>query len=222
MSITHWRVGSKVGRTLYYGDRLVGLVDTEEIALEVIHALNARGRSLLEVAADSIRNIAEHLDRDDRDQQHIAEGMHRAIDLMRRIAATEVGGRPETARERSRPCPARCPGETPSLFGEPGEQHIHRCSWPQGVCRGLHHCECGTEWSEIPRDAERRSEATPQNDLPGEAVECICGRRIGTGRSGRFAGHDNPATGETCVGSFRTPLDASRVDPYDTKKGYTP
>lgn len=134
--VTYWRVGSKVHRTLYRGDERVGQVDTEEIALEVIHALNARGRSLLEVAADSIRHFAERLDADDEEQAHIAHGMRQAVEIMRGIAERENGG---------------------------------------------------------PRDAQRRSEATPQKDL--ESIPLLPD----------FAA-----------------LDPSRVDPYDTKKGFTP
>jgi len=37
----HWRVGSSVGRTLYIGDRLVGLMDTAELAKQVVMAVNA-------------------------------------------------------------------------------------------------------------------------------------------------------------------------------------
>lgn len=35
------RVGLKVGRTLYDGDKLVGLVDTPELACEIVAAVNA-------------------------------------------------------------------------------------------------------------------------------------------------------------------------------------
>ena len=36
-----WRVGTKLGRTLYRGDQLVGLVDSAEIAAEIVRAMNA-------------------------------------------------------------------------------------------------------------------------------------------------------------------------------------
>lgn len=35
-----WRVGKKLGRTLYDGDELVGLMDTEELARLVVDAVN--------------------------------------------------------------------------------------------------------------------------------------------------------------------------------------
>lgn len=39
-----WRVGGKLKRTLYRDDQLVGLVDTGEIAAEIVEALNGRER----------------------------------------------------------------------------------------------------------------------------------------------------------------------------------
>lgn len=35
-----WRVGNKVGRTLYFCDTLVGMMDTPELARKVVAALN--------------------------------------------------------------------------------------------------------------------------------------------------------------------------------------
>jgi hypothetical protein len=37
---THWRVGRKVGRTLYLDDQLVGMVDTPELAQAIVAAMN--------------------------------------------------------------------------------------------------------------------------------------------------------------------------------------
>jgi len=37
-----WRVGRKLGRTLYRDDVFVGMVDTPEIAAEIVQAMNAR------------------------------------------------------------------------------------------------------------------------------------------------------------------------------------
>lgn len=42
MSEALWRVGRKVGRTIYIGDALVGMMDTERLAKEVVEALNRR------------------------------------------------------------------------------------------------------------------------------------------------------------------------------------
>lgn len=35
-----WRTGRKLGRTIYIGDTLVGMVDTVEIAAEIVEAMN--------------------------------------------------------------------------------------------------------------------------------------------------------------------------------------
>lgn len=39
--MAEWRVGRSLGRTLYRDGQLVGLVDTAEIAAEIVEALNA-------------------------------------------------------------------------------------------------------------------------------------------------------------------------------------
>lgn len=36
-----WRVGRKVGRTIYQGDTLIGMMDTPELARRVVDAVNA-------------------------------------------------------------------------------------------------------------------------------------------------------------------------------------
>lgn len=36
-----WRVGRKVGRTVYDGDTLIGVMDTPELAARVVAAVNA-------------------------------------------------------------------------------------------------------------------------------------------------------------------------------------
>lgn len=41
-----WRVGRKLGRTLYRDEQFVGLVDTAEIASEIVEAMNGRLRAL--------------------------------------------------------------------------------------------------------------------------------------------------------------------------------
>lgn len=40
-----WRVGRKLGRTLYIGDRFIGSVDTRELASQIVEAVNAGGVS---------------------------------------------------------------------------------------------------------------------------------------------------------------------------------
>lgn len=37
-----WRVGRKLGRTLYIGDECIGMVDTPELATSIVAAMNAR------------------------------------------------------------------------------------------------------------------------------------------------------------------------------------
>jgi hypothetical protein len=93
----YWRPGSKVHRTLYRGDELVGLVDSAELALEIVSAVNARGRSLVEVAADSIEAFARKYDdaTATSDERHVAHGMRQAVTILRRVAERESG------RERS-------------------------------------------------------------------------------------------------------------------------
>lgn len=41
-AVSEWRVGTKVGRTLYRDDVLVGLMDTPELAAEVVAALSGQ------------------------------------------------------------------------------------------------------------------------------------------------------------------------------------
>jgi hypothetical protein len=36
-----WRTGKRLGRTLYDGDRLVGMMDSPELAARVVEAVNA-------------------------------------------------------------------------------------------------------------------------------------------------------------------------------------
>lgn len=40
MSTPTWRIGRKVGRTLYRNDELVGVMDTPELAAQVVAALD--------------------------------------------------------------------------------------------------------------------------------------------------------------------------------------
>jgi hypothetical protein len=54
MSKPRWRVGTKLGRTLYVNDHCVGMVDSPEIAAEIVAALNG-------VAVNDRRGIVESL-----------------------------------------------------------------------------------------------------------------------------------------------------------------
>jgi hypothetical protein len=152
-------VGRKLGRTLYVGEVFVGLMETRELAAEVVETMNRVGR------------LPDEVQR-------------------------------ETGRERSRP--ARCAAETRGLLAALIAGHVHRCSWPDSGRRHAHHCECGTEWTEIdPPDAQRRSEATPQNacpNCPGPGVP-----------------HQHMAITRTEFDRIQDQL--LRVDPYDSTKG---
>lgn len=50
-----WRVGGKLKRTLYRDEQLVGLVDTGEIAAEIVETMNRVGRLLDEVQGETAR-----------------------------------------------------------------------------------------------------------------------------------------------------------------------
>lgn len=51
--MSRWRVGRKLGRTLYRDDVCVGMVDTPELAAEIVVALNAyRGGPRCECCGD--------------------------------------------------------------------------------------------------------------------------------------------------------------------------
>jgi hypothetical protein len=56
--MTTWRVGRKLGRTLYRDDVCIGMVDTPELAAEIVAAMN--GASSLRARKDeAMRNIME-------------------------------------------------------------------------------------------------------------------------------------------------------------------
>lgn len=158
----YWRPGSKVGRTLYRGDELVGLVDTPALAMEIVTAVNARGRSLVEVAADSIEAFAGRLG-GDRDELHVAQGMRQAVAIMRRIAERESG------RERS---PATEP--LPRLLHDPYDSTK---GWTEASARAVAEARaatagCGPEC--------RHVGANDHGDSPPDG-QCYCGGCIGMG-----------------------------------------
>lgn len=67
MGKEHWRIGRSVGRTVYIqagddaskSDKLIGVMDTPELAQRVVNAVNGTER----IRAEERRRIAEHLDR---------------------------------------------------------------------------------------------------------------------------------------------------------------
>lgn len=44
--MAEWRAGRSTGRTLWRDEQLVGMVDSPEIAREIVEAMNARGRQV--------------------------------------------------------------------------------------------------------------------------------------------------------------------------------
>jgi hypothetical protein len=69
-----WRVGRKLGRTLYRGDQVVGMVDTPELAADIVAAMNGsdaqeliRLRGRLERDLESFESIIDSLSRDFKD-----------------------------------------------------------------------------------------------------------------------------------------------------------
>ena len=76
-AVEPWRVGRKVGRTLYRGDALIGLMDTRELAAQVVEAVNAaperaRLEQALRAAVYCITNHSEALGPCDCDQANTA------------------------------------------------------------------------------------------------------------------------------------------------------
>lgn len=59
-----WRVGTKLGRTLYRDEALVGMVDTPEIAAEIVDALNREQRlDECERAITALSKLVHEIDR---------------------------------------------------------------------------------------------------------------------------------------------------------------
>lgn len=52
-----WRVGRKLGRTLYIGDRCIGIVDTPELAAEIVEGVNANNPRLWPSAPTSVPGV---------------------------------------------------------------------------------------------------------------------------------------------------------------------
>lgn len=66
-----YRVGRHLGRTIYDGDRLIGMMDTPELGAEVVDALNARHRVLAYREEHYLRDEKpSNLDRCDRATGH--------------------------------------------------------------------------------------------------------------------------------------------------------
>ena len=55
MSEPKWRVGRKLGRTLYVGEQCVGMVDTKELAAAIVARMNERIPPPRGLACDTCR-----------------------------------------------------------------------------------------------------------------------------------------------------------------------
>jgi hypothetical protein len=64
-----WRTGRKVGRTVYVNDELVGVMDTPELAEQVVRAvteldeLRAENADLRRLAADELSRLGQDMER---------------------------------------------------------------------------------------------------------------------------------------------------------------
>jgi hypothetical protein len=59
-------VGTKLGRTIYLDDKVVGIVDTVELAVEIVAAMNAVYSSSSEVASTPSVAVEKPCDHDPR------------------------------------------------------------------------------------------------------------------------------------------------------------
>lgn len=57
--MSRWRAGKKLGRTLYCEERCVGIVDTPELAHEIVSALNYEGRGLDPATVEACAQMVE-------------------------------------------------------------------------------------------------------------------------------------------------------------------
>lgn len=67
-----WRTGRKLGRTLYENDRVVGMVDTAEIAERIVRAMNAPERELRDCFACG-HSAGAHAARSEHDPDDITD-----------------------------------------------------------------------------------------------------------------------------------------------------
>lgn len=69
-----WRVGRKLGRTLYWGEELVGMMDTQELAAQVVALMNGEVATRIEQLKVQARALVEVL--------HVAQGhLPRTVDM---------------------------------------------------------------------------------------------------------------------------------------------
>lgn len=61
MTEPRWRVGHKLGRTLYRNDHCVGMVDTPELAAEIVAALNGAAPNDREAIGKALEKEANRI-----------------------------------------------------------------------------------------------------------------------------------------------------------------
>jgi hypothetical protein len=64
MSEFRWRVGRKLGRTLYRDDRCIGMVDTPELAAEIVAVMNSAAPNDREWIAAALTKEANRIFRE--------------------------------------------------------------------------------------------------------------------------------------------------------------
>jgi hypothetical protein len=82
-----WRVGRSVGRTIYIGDELIGLMDTPELAQQVVEAVNELDRR-----DNEIDDCRAAIDRERAAHRETAEALAALRRENERLAAGLIGG----------------------------------------------------------------------------------------------------------------------------------
>ena len=84
--MSEWRVGRKLGRTLYEDEKLVGMMDTPELAERVCEAMNDWGahEKSKEAAEVFAKSVAEQ------EIQHLAELQEAREQMVRATAAASA------------------------------------------------------------------------------------------------------------------------------------
>lgn len=179
-----WRVGGKLKRTLYRDEQLVGLVDTPELAAEIVETMNRVGRLL-----DEVRGQVER--------------EHREAAEIRERSQTEIG----------RQVCGACLNTVAVLGTRRLAYHLENGGL---LCDGSDRV-AERPIQAPPGDAQRRSEATPQKDLPGFHHLGDIPPPVATAEE--LDGATVIPVPPEQADKIREAFGWSRVDPYDTTKG---